>query len=105
MAQYRSSLDEGATPAIVAKWITETEAKKALAETRLPDLTGSTPKRMTREEITALVSTLGNLLKILHRADPADKAQIYEQLGVQLTYDPSPKNSDRPSRTAGRSCT
>jgi hypothetical protein len=36
-----------------------------------------------------LVTALSDLLTVLRRADPADKAEIYTQLGLRLTYEPS----------------
>ncbi len=42
---------------------------------------------MSREEIRGLVDALGGLLSVLHRTDPADKAEGYRQLGLRLTYD------------------
>ena len=41
---------------------------------------------MSPEEITAIVRALGDLVKVLNDADPADKIRIYEQLGLRLTY-------------------
>jgi len=38
------------------------------------------------EEINAVVASLGNLLMVLRGADPADKAEIYRGLGLELTY-------------------
>jgi hypothetical protein len=41
---------------------------------------------MTTEEIAALITRLGHLADVLHRADPADKAAVYQQLGLTMTY-------------------
>jgi site-specific DNA recombinase len=43
---------------------------------------------MTAEEITRVVSSLRDLMGVLAAADPADKAQIYSQLGLALTCHP-----------------
>jgi hypothetical protein len=43
---------------------------------------------MTAQEITEVVTALGDIVTVLGEADPADKAQIYAQLGLQLTYEP-----------------
>ena len=42
---------------------------------------------MSRDEIKALIDALGGLLAVLRDADPADKAEVYRQLGLRLTYD------------------
>jgi hypothetical protein len=44
---------------------------------------------MSRDEIASVVTALSDLLTVLRRADPADKAEIYTQLGLRLTYQPS----------------
>lgn len=41
---------------------------------------------MSRNDIHAMVDTLGGLLDVLRHADPADKAEVYRELGVRLTY-------------------
>ena len=43
---------------------------------------------MTREQIASIVTALGDILAVLRDADPADKAEIYSQLGLRLTYQP-----------------
>ena len=42
-------------------------------------------RAMSRDEIASVVSTLADALVVLHDADPADKAQIYTELGLRLT--------------------
>ena len=44
---------------------------------------------MTPDEINALVSALSNVLGVLRAADPADKAMIYGNVGLRLTYQPN----------------
>ena len=44
---------------------------------------------MTRDQLAALVSGLGDLLGVLATAAPEDKAEVYRKLGLRLTYDPA----------------
>ena len=37
---------------------------------------------MTRDELAALVAALGDLVQVIRDADPADKADLYAQLGA-----------------------
>ena len=83
---HRAALEAGADPAIVAGWMAEVQAQRTVAEARLRQ--GSGRQRMTAEEITRVVSSLRDLMGVLATADPADKAQIYSQLGLALTYHP-----------------
>ncbi|WP_121160986.1 hypothetical protein [Micromonospora pisi] len=43
---------------------------------------------MSRTEITSLVQALGDIVTVLRDADPADKAEVYRQLVLRLTYHP-----------------
>ena len=73
----------------MARWITETEAERAKHQATKR----ATPQRaapsMSRDEIESIVTALSDLLTVLRRADPADKAEIYTQLGLRLTCQPS----------------
>ncbi len=46
---------------------------------------------MTRDEITSLVKAVGDVMQVLKDADSADKAEVYSQLGLTLTYHPNEK--------------
>ena len=71
---------------LVTGWMSESQAKRALAEARLRKQSGTGRRRMTRDEVTSLVKALGDVMRVLKDADPADKAEIYGQLGLTLTY-------------------
>ncbi|MEV1238943.1 hypothetical protein [Nonomuraea sp. NPDC049750] len=73
---YRAVLDAGIDPVVVAGWITETEAKRKAEQMRLDQAITKVPKRLTEEEIAAMVTKLGDLRKLLHSADPQDKADV-----------------------------
>jgi hypothetical protein len=76
---------------LVTGWMSESQAKRALAEARLRKQSGTGRRRMTRDEVTSLVKALGDVMRVLKDADPADKAEIYGQLGLTLTYHPNEK--------------
>ena len=65
------------------------QQQRTVAEARLATLTSrhGTNRRMSRNDIGAMVHALGGLLDVLRHADPADKAEVYRELGVRLTYD------------------
>lgn len=85
LAQYRALLDEGADAATVAGWMREVEAERIAVQAKLRSSSGR--QAMSPEEITAIVTALGDLVKVLADADSADKMKIYQQLGLRLTYD------------------
>jgi hypothetical protein len=86
LVQYRAALDAGASPATVAAWIAETEAEKASCALVMR---GSEPgPRMTEREIKSIVDKFADIAAVLTDADPDDKAEIFRQLGLRLTYHP-----------------
>ncbi|MGH3570600.1 MAG: zinc ribbon domain-containing protein [Pseudonocardiaceae bacterium] len=89
LARHRAALEAGADPALVVAWIHQVQQQRTVAEARLATLTShhGTNRRISRDDIHAMVNTLGGLLNALRHADPADKAEVYRELGVRLTYD------------------
>jgi hypothetical protein len=88
--RYRAVLDAGGDPALVTSWITQTQAERIRAQAQL-DQDNDQPvgtRRMSRDEIADLVHALGDIVLALAEADPADKAEVYRQLGLRLTYHP-----------------
>ena len=86
LARYKAALDAGADPVEVAQWINTAKADRARAEGELRGV--GTSKRMTRQEITTMMTGLGDLARVVVQADPADKADLYRELGLRLTYRP-----------------
>ncbi|MFC7266081.1 hypothetical protein [Streptomyces lutosisoli] len=87
LTTHRAALEAGADPALVTQWIAETQARKARAEAELRTTTKGPGARMTRAEITRLVRSISDLAAVVRQAEPRDKAEIYRQLGLALTYD------------------
>jgi site-specific DNA recombinase len=81
---YRRALEAGTDPAVVAAWIAEVTAERTRHEIDLARVNGQT--RLSREQITALVDQMAGLTSILRHADPRDRAEIYTQLQLRLTY-------------------
>jgi site-specific DNA recombinase len=86
ISQYRASLKAGGDPAVVGPWIAETQAKKVAAQAEIRAVTGQ--RRMSPDDIAAIVAALGDLARVVRDADTSDKAEIYAQLGLTLTYQP-----------------
>ncbi|MDH2426429.1 hypothetical protein [Sphaerisporangium sp. TRM90804] len=103
LAGYRALVNAGTDPAVVVGWITETEARRKVEQSRLKEISASTPKRLSEQEIATIVSALGDLRRLLRSVDPHDKMQVYRQLGLRMTYEPGRKTVI--ARTeVGRSC-
>lgn len=44
-------------------------------------------RRLARDQLAGLVNGLADLLDVLAKAVPEDKAEVYARLGLRLTYD------------------
>lgn len=86
LTQYRAALDAGASPATVAAWIAETEADKARYQ--LSTRPAAARPRMSEAEIKSMVDKLADIVRVLGKADPDDKSEIFRQLGLKLAYQP-----------------
>ena len=75
---------------MISRWTAEVNATRAAAEAQRRGA-GRPTGRMSEDEIRNLVEALGSILRVLRDADPADKACIYTELGLRLTYQPGRK--------------
>jgi site-specific DNA recombinase len=66
----------------------EVQQQRTVAEAHLANLASrhGANRRMSRDDIQAMVNTLGGLLNSLRHADPEDKTEVYRELGIRLTY-------------------
>jgi site-specific DNA recombinase len=88
LQKYRSALEAGADPAVVAGWIKEVEGDRLHAERELASI-ASTVQSLSEAEIRALVTSQRKLLRSLARATPEQRATIYAQtMGPRITYNP-----------------
>jgi hypothetical protein len=99
-------VEAGPDPALVVAWSTQVQQQRTVAEARLATLPSrhGTNRPMSRSDIHTLVDTLGGLLTALRHADPADKADVYRELGVRLTYDHAERTvlaETRPTSSVG----
>ena len=86
LARHRSALEAGADPALVASWMADVQQQKRAAEARIEAGADRSTRRMSRAEIAATVAAFGGLLGVLDDAEPVDKAEVYRQLGLTITY-------------------
>lgn len=86
--RYRAALEAGTDPAIVQQWIAEVTATRSAAEAQLQQQRIA-PDRPTPEQIRRLLEQAGGLIDAFDRSDPALRAQLYEELGIDAVYDPN----------------
>ncbi|MEU7874314.1 hypothetical protein [Dactylosporangium sp. NPDC049140] len=88
LERYRAALEAGADPAVVTEWIKTTQTERAHAEQDIRSHTATPRPGMTVEQVTDLVDSLGDLTMALREATPEDKAAVYRELGLRLTFHP-----------------
>jgi len=81
---YRTIVrNEPEAASAVGRWIAETNQERR----RLESLLGKKPTtRLAAEDIKALVASLKDITATLAAADPAAKAKVYAEMGIELTY-------------------
>lgn len=81
---YRTVLrNEPGAAATVGRWIAATTQERRRLQTLLR---GQSATRLTKEDIKALVESLRDITATLAEADPADKAAVYAEMGIEVTY-------------------
>jgi hypothetical protein len=79
-------LEAGADAAVIARSMSETQARRAEAEARVrPDRQRQV---MTTDQIAARIAQIGDIPATLTGA-AEDRAEFYSQLGLTMTYDPA----------------
>jgi site-specific DNA recombinase len=84
LAKYRTALEHGTDPTVVAVWIAEVQGERLTAERKLVEARPAAS--MSPAELTRVIEELGDLRPVLAAADPALKADVYADLGITLTY-------------------
>ena len=56
---------------------------------------------MSEAGIKSIVDRLADIVAVLRDANPQDKAEVFRQLGLRLTYHPGRKDLRNTSRTRG----
>jgi hypothetical protein len=89
LARYQATLDAGGDPQTIAEWTRQVKAERAAALARDATQALRNPsRRLTDDDIRALITALGNLRDVIRDARPAEKAAIYDQLDLKVTFKP-----------------
>jgi hypothetical protein len=90
LARYQATLDAGGDPQTIAEWTRQVKAERAaaLARDASQEAHGKPSRRLTDDDIHALITALGDLRDVIRDAGPAEKAAIYDQLDLKVTVKP-----------------
>jgi site-specific DNA recombinase len=86
LARHRAALEAGADAQTVAEWTRDVRRRRAVAEASLRARPAGRRSKLGPEEIATLVDGLGGLITVLREADTNHKCELYQELGVSMTY-------------------
>ncbi|MGH8990632.1 MAG: recombinase family protein, partial [Acidimicrobiia bacterium] len=86
LERARATLDAGADPAVVARWINDAENDRRSAEADLARLAPDRPP--TADEVKELLIALRGILDRLSTADPTTMREVYRELGLRAVWQP-----------------
>jgi site-specific DNA recombinase len=89
LARYQAALDAGGDPQTVAEWTRQVKAERAAAlASDATQALRNPSRRLTDDDIRALITALGDLRDVIRDAGPAEKAAIDDQLDLKVTFKP-----------------
>lgn len=89
LGKYRSALEAGVDPDTVREWIREVQAERAAIVARAASRVRSEPQPgLSEAQITYVIGSASKARRALHDATPEDRADVYRQMGLRLTYQP-----------------
>lgn len=86
LRRLRAAIEAGVDPAAVVEGINEAQAERAAAKAALENT--SVPDVLSDGEIYAMIDSLGDVGAALEQANPMSLSRLYQQLRLQLRYDP-----------------
>ncbi|GAA0703686.1 recombinase family protein [Kitasatospora atroaurantiaca] len=95
LATHRAALEAGADPAVVTRWIAQTQAVRAGAEAELhPSAGANSDRHLSHDQAADLLrAARRDITAALPSTDPAKRADLYERLDLTLLYNPEQHNA------------
>jgi DNA invertase Pin-like site-specific DNA recombinase len=86
LRRLQAAIEVGVDPAALVQGINEAQAERAAAQAELQNT--SVPDDLSDAEIHAMIDSLGDVGAALTQAKPTSLSRLYQQLRLQLRYDP-----------------
>ena len=87
LERYRTALDHAdGEIGSITKWIAEVEHERRALQGQLGRVVPG--GKLTKSQVKALMVALRDIVSVLAEADVDDRAQLYQQLGIELRYHP-----------------
>ncbi|GAA3477288.1 hypothetical protein [Streptomyces yanii] len=89
LARYQATLDAGADPTVVTRWINEAQRDKDAAQKKLdahPAIPRKKQSPLNAQQIRQITESLGDIAQRIQTAAVEKKGPLYEALGVTISY-------------------
>ena len=86
LSRYKEALAGNGDASVIADWIAETQREREQLQHELA--IKSPAGELSRGDAEALVASVEDLTRVIADASPQDKAALYKELGIELTYQP-----------------
>ncbi|WP_406443018.1 hypothetical protein OHB00_42110 [Streptomyces sp. NBC_00631] len=90
LARYQAALDAGADPTVVTQWINEAQRDKDAAQKKL-DTHPAAPRKkqspLDARQIRQITESLGDIAQRIQTAALEKKGQLYDALGITISYE------------------
>ena len=93
LRRLREAIEAGVEPSAMVEAINEAQAHRAAAQAELNAATPG-PVLLSGAEVYAMVDSLEDVGQALNSANPAKLAKLYEELRLEMVYDPEAKAVD-----------
>jgi hypothetical protein len=100
LRRHQAAIEAGVDPAAIVDAINQAQAERAAARAELNGRPA--PQELTRQDVEAMIDSIGDVGAALTQAEPQSLTALYEALRVQLVYDPESRAVDVTVQPRGR---
>ncbi|MGH3897179.1 MAG: recombinase family protein, partial [Pseudonocardiaceae bacterium] len=100
LRRHQTAIEAGVDPAAIVDAINQAQAERTAARTELNEK--PTTQLLTRQDIEAMINSMGDVSETLTGADPQSLTTLYEALRLQMVYDPASRAVDVTVQPRGR---
>ena len=100
LRRHQAAIEAGVDPAAIVDAINQAQAERAAARAELNGRPAT--QELTRQDIEAMIDSIGDIGAALTQAEPQSLTALYEALRVQMVYDPESRAVDVTVQPRGR---
>jgi hypothetical protein len=100
LRRLKVAIEAGVDPGALVESINEAQAQRAAARAEL-NAAGPGPRLLSDAEVYAMIDSFGDVGEALNRANPPAMRKLYEELRLEMIYDPEAKAVDVTVRPLG----